>query len=242
MLFALLLVVGGALYIRWRWGRSPQAYRAMIALAICYFVAGTAAAMSLMWATERRAEPVASAVPAPVALASPDSEAPVSSPEATPSGPLQLSEYDPSRAVRPDPKLTPGEALGDVSKAEVCTTGWERRDVTESDRKRVRAEYPDWQRMCACADGRPKCCEVDHLIPLELGGSNDIKNLWPQPEMPKPGYKEKNSLENTLKRLVCNGTMTLADAQHCIASDWVKCWETYYAVPRYGAEWAANRR
>jgi hypothetical protein len=23
--------------------------------------------------------------------------------------------------------------------------------------------------------------ELDHLIPLELGGSNDLRNLWPQP-------------------------------------------------------------
>jgi len=40
LLTAISLVVGGAIYIRWRWRRSPQALRAMIALAICYFAAG----------------------------------------------------------------------------------------------------------------------------------------------------------------------------------------------------------
>ena len=60
--------------------------------------------------------------------------------------------------------------------------------------------------------------------------------------MPKPGAGEKDELENTLHELVCKGTITLADAQKCIVSDWVKCWVTY-VVPRYGAEWAAaNRR
>jgi endonuclease YncB( thermonuclease family) len=40
-LVALALVLAGALYIRLRWRRSPHAYRAMIALAACYFIAGS---------------------------------------------------------------------------------------------------------------------------------------------------------------------------------------------------------
>ena len=35
------MVVLGTLYIRVRWRRSPQAYRAMIWLTACYFVAGS---------------------------------------------------------------------------------------------------------------------------------------------------------------------------------------------------------
>jgi hypothetical protein len=68
-------------------------------------------------------------------------------------------------------------------------------------------------------------CEVDHLIPLELGGSNDIKNLWPQPGDPRPGWDEKDQLENELHAEVCAGKMPLAAAQQCIASNWVECWE-----------------
>lgn len=34
------VIAGGALYIRLRWWRSPQAYRAMIVVAVCYLVAG----------------------------------------------------------------------------------------------------------------------------------------------------------------------------------------------------------
>ena len=28
--------------------------------------------------------------------------------------------------------------------------------------------------------------EVDHLISLELGGSNEVANLWPEAATPKP--------------------------------------------------------
>ena len=41
VLVALALLLPGALYIRLRWRRAPQAYRAMIAVAACFFVAGS---------------------------------------------------------------------------------------------------------------------------------------------------------------------------------------------------------
>ena len=34
--------------------------------------------------------------------------------------------------------------------------------------------------------------EVDHFVPLELGGSNDISNLFPEAASPKPGFHEKD--------------------------------------------------
>ena len=63
-------------------------------------------------------------------------------------------------------------------------------------------------------------------LPLELGGSNDIRNLWPQPDEPRPGWDEKNRLENELHAEVCAGKMPLADAQHCIAANWVQSGDT----------------
>src|SRR5271170_5100306 len=54
---ALALVLAGALYVWLRWRRSPQAYRAMMVLAACYFVAG---ALAGAWAL-RLAAPVSSA-------------------------------------------------------------------------------------------------------------------------------------------------------------------------------------
>jgi hypothetical protein len=67
--------------------------------------------------------------------------------------------------------------------------------------------------------------EVDHLIPLELGGDNTISNLWPEAAEPGPGFHQKDKVENYLHRQVCAGAMTLVDAQRQIATDWIKVWE-----------------
>lgn len=67
--------------------------------------------------------------------------------------------------------------------------------------------------------------EIDHFIPLELGGSNDISNLWPQSANPVPGFHEKDKVETALHDEVCKAhTMTLEEAQRLIATDWL----TYY--------------
>ena len=60
--------------------------------------------------------------------------------------------------------------------------------------------------------------EVDHLIPLELGGApSDIRNLWPESIA---GAKEKDKVENKLHTLVCSGRLSLRQAQNAIAQNW----------------------
>jgi hypothetical protein len=61
--------------------------------------------------------------------------------------------------------------------------------------------------------------EVDHLIPIELGGSNEIANLWPETD---PGFREKDKVENRLHREVCSGRMTIEAAQAVMAKDWTR--------------------
>jgi hypothetical protein len=63
--------------------------------------------------------------------------------------------------------------------------------------------------------------EVDHLVPLELGGSNDIANLWPEAASPTPGFHQKDEVENYLHDQVCSGAMSLKDAQTQIATNWL---------------------
>jgi hypothetical protein len=105
--------------------------------------------------------------------------------------------------------------------------------VNEGMRDKVYAEY-------GRTEG-PGCCEVDHLVPLELGGTNDLKNLGRNQTNLGQDHPKRTPLENELHARVCAGKMTLADAQHCIASNWVNCWERY-VVPGYGPEWAAANR
>ncbi len=58
--------------------------------------------------------------------------------------------------------------------------------------------------------------EVDHLTPLEVGGSNDLANLWPEGAEPRPGFHEKDQVENYLHDQVCAGTVSLLEAQRAI--------------------------
>ena len=61
--------------------------------------------------------------------------------------------------------------------------------------------------------------EYDHLISLELGGAaNDRRNLWPE-NGASPNLKDK--VENYLHARVCDGSMSLANAQRIVALDWV---------------------
>lgn len=64
------------------------------------------------------------------------------------------------------------------------------------------------------------CCEIDHLISLELGGDNGEKNEWPQPYSPRPGAYEKDEVENWLHAQVCTNKISLDEAQRSIVKDW----------------------
>jgi hypothetical protein len=66
---------------------------------------------------------------------------------------------------------------------------------------------------------------VDHFIPLEIGGSNDIKNLWLEPATPMPGFHQKDQFENFEHDQVCDGTVSAAEAQSRMVSDWYFYWQ-----------------
>ncbi len=58
--------------------------------------------------------------------------------------------------------------------------------------------------------------ELDHLVPLCLGGNNSAANLWPQAA---PDDHVKDELETTLCDAVCLGKVPQAQSE--IASDWI---------------------
>ncbi len=119
----------------------------------------------------------------------------------------------------PDPRCTPGSIDPAVTQADIrstiCKSGYTRKvrpPEAKTERFKFRVAYP--------AYGTPQSerTELDHLVPLELGGSNDATNLWPEhPPVPNP----KDKVENALKAAVCAGRVRLAAAQNAIASDWL---------------------
>ena len=72
--------------------------------------------------------------------------------------------------------------------------------------------------------------ELDHLIPLELGGCPNCEtNLWPQPRNVFPGASEKDEVEDYMHHQVCSGALPLAEAQREIASDWYAVYKRIHA-------------
>lgn len=120
------------------------------------------------------------------------------------------------RALLNDLSATPGAVLTTDART-VCRPGYALsvRHVDEKTKAEVYALY-------GATEKKGVCCEVDHLISLELGGSNALANLWPEPYLPKPGAREKDEVENYLHRQVCTGKLALPRAQKEISTDWYR--------------------
>lgn len=103
----------------------------------------------------------------------------------------------------------------------MCVRGYSAgvRDVPEAEKAEVYARY-------GVADV-PSAHEVDHLVSLEVGGSNAVGNLWPEPYAGRWGARTKDVLENRLHALVCDGRLGLRRAQRIEAHDWVAAYRRY---------------
>jgi hypothetical protein len=75
--------------------------------------------------------------------------------------------------------------------------------------------------------GTSQTCELDHVVPLELGGADTLDNIWPQcgptgAPLPQRYFKEKDIVEDYLAKQVKSGRTSLISAQVGIASDWTQ--------------------
>ena len=113
----------------------------------------------------------------------------------------------------PDPTCTPGAVQADVTQASIASTicrhGW------TATVRAPEAETGKVKKAAMLAYGLPasgsKTTELDHFVPLELGGANDVRNLWPEPS-DEPGHgvaNTKDKVENDLNAAVCRGQVPL---------------------------------
>ena len=129
-----------------------------------------------------------------------------------------------SRHYKPNPRLTPGDALK-VTADDLCKPG--HAEIKGNISVRVKGQVFDRYGIGGDLIGY----SVDHLIPSGLGGSNSLKNLWPQPLAGEWTHQMKNRLERRLRKLVCGGALDLKTAQQEIATDWVEAYKRYFSAP-----------
>lgn len=114
----------------------------------------------------------------------------------------------------PDNACTPG-AYTVLSRAQVCTPK-DRPGLPAADRRKIIGEYgvPDWS-------GRSG--ELDHRVPVFLGGSTVEDNIWPE----RGGIpNRKDALELLVRRRVCvEHTMRVRTAVRLFLADWVHAYQ-----------------
>jgi hypothetical protein len=134
--------------------------------------------------------------------------------------------------ILPDRARTPGATNSSVTQGNIestiCVSGW-----TTTVRPPSSYTTALKQRQLASGyayhgDTNTADYEEDHLISLELGGSPDSAlNLWPEPYNAADGAHTKDQIENKLHTLVCSGALSLATAQHAIATNWWAAYQQY---------------
>jgi hypothetical protein len=125
----------------------------------------------------------------------------------------------------PDRRCSPGAYSSGLTRSVLCSSGFHTsaiRNVPVSRKHDLEVEYGMTPR------GYGSTLEVDHIISLELGGSNDIGNLFPERA---PGYGVKDRLENRLHQMVCAGGISLRAAQQGIARHWQALYAQVFGVP-----------
>jgi hypothetical protein len=160
-----------------------------------------------------------------------------SAPNAVPASALQLKQvHDPllvtgtirgtctygydNGQLLPDPKCTPGSYDPSITATILCSPNYRTTTYRAPEDQTTPFKYL----VAEPAYGEHHVLgELDHLVSLELGGSNDATNLWPENgTIPNP----KDSIENALHRWVCSVTgqaseRRLRHAQVAIATNWV---------------------
>jgi hypothetical protein len=131
------------------------------------------------------------------------------------------------RGQEPARRCSPGAYYSGLTTAVICSSTFRTgtiRNVPESEKFAVEREYG------MSARGYGRAIEIDHIVALELGGSNDIANLFPEPGSGQDNYHVKDRLENRAHDMVCSGRLSLHNAQVAMAADWEALYRQLFGV------------
>jgi len=130
----------------------------------------------------------------------------------------------------PNPLLTPSAVNPEVTQANinqtVCVKGYTEtiRPPAEFTNKLKELQISEY----GYADRNPKHYEEDHLIALSIGGApDDPHNLWPETRISKWNAAKKDQLEFVVYKMVCAQEISLSEAQHAMATNWIEAWQQY---------------
>lgn len=137
-------------------------------------------------------------------------------------------------AALPDRRCSPGAYYSKLTKSVLCSPSFRTgpiRNVPVSVKHQVEAAYGLKPRAYGST------LEIDHIVSLELGGSNDPMNLYPERATfadGSPGFHLKDKLENATHRAVCAGSISLRSAQRQIAGNWELLYQKVFGVAPQG--------
>ena len=136
-------------------------------------------------------------------------------------------EFKDSTAL-PNPVLTPGVSRT-LDAREICGAG------TAQLRHWTRERDNHILRLYNLPEGPHPAYEIDHLIPLGIGGADNDANLWPQPRAvvaSQESAEKKDRLEYRMRDLICNArpqatAQLVKELQDAMAGDWIKAYDRY---------------
>ena len=134
-------------------------------------------------------------------------------------------------AAEPDRRCSPGAYYRGLTKTVLCSSSFHTssiRNVPDSEKHAVEQEYG----LAPTSYG--STLEIDHIVSLELGGSNDPANLFPERAGTRSGYHVKDKLENAVHTWVCQGKISLHNAQEKIATDWEALYKLVFGTALVG--------
>jgi hypothetical protein len=123
----------------------------------------------------------------------------------------------------PNVNLTPG-ATNPIGIQDVCSANVSTNDPAVPDplKREVLRAY-------GLNDVPANAYEIDYLVTPQLGGTANIRNLWPQPSLNTVwNARVKDALEDRLHDLVCSGQLDLVTAQREISQNWVAAYRKYF--------------